>query len=175
MVERRSKNIQKRVTELSISLSSFACPRRLCFCLFELFVLFEPSGNSEQCASEADPFIRAVGIIAHAICTYTTLSCFSSILSTLLSLSFPLPLPTTQPPPTHFRFSGATLFFHPARVRRRLHSKRCCLGGTFNRYQMINETLVENTREKYVPSNSCCVYVLWWYLRRVGRLRNKIV
>lgn len=154
MVERRSKNIQKRVTELSISLSSFACPRRLCFCLFELFVLFEPSGNSEQCASEADPFIRAVGIIAHAICTYTTLSCFSSILSTLLSLSLSLFLSL---PPTHFRFSGATLFFHPARVRRRLHSKRCCLGGTFNRYQMINETLVENTREKYVPSNSCCV------------------
>lgn len=90
MVERRSKNIQKRVTELSISLSSFACPRRLCFCLFELFVLFEPSGNSEQCASEADPFIRAVGIIAHAICTYTTLSRFSSILSTLLFLSLSL-------------------------------------------------------------------------------------
>lgn len=95
MVKRRSKNIQKRVTELSISLSSFACPRRLCFCLFELFVLFEPSGNSEQCASEADPFIRAVGIIAHAICTYTTLSTLLFLSLSLLRFSSPYHAATT--------------------------------------------------------------------------------
>lgn len=175
MVERRSKNIQKRVTELSISLSSFACPRRLCLSFWAVcpFRTFRQFGTVRVRGRPFHPcrgYYRARHLHLH--------NPFPLLLHPFhppLSLSFPLPLPTTQPPPTHFRFSGATLFFHPARVRRRLHSKRCCLGGTFNRYQMINETLVENTREKYVSSNSCCVYVLWWYLRRVGRLRNKIV
>lgn len=114
----------------------------------------------EQCASEADPFIRAVGIIAHAICTYNP---------------FPLPpLPPYHAVHLHTSVFPVQPFFHPVRVR----SKRCCCLGctsaTFNRYQMINETLVENVREKLL-----CLFVLAYVytsmIRRVVvRLRNKI-